>query len=507
MQHVREILRQKLALGRSHREVAKSLGVSPSTVAAVFADARSLGLDAAAVEALSDTELEAQLYAKPAPACMRPEPDCAALHIELRRPGVTLALLHVEFLEAHPDGLRYTAFCERYRVWSKRRSPVMRQVHVAGDKLFVDYAGMKPCIVDATTGEIIEVELFVAVLGASNYTFAEATRTQSVPDFVGSVSRALTFLGGAPRAIVPDQLKSAVIKACRYDPGIQRTTAELARYYDTTILPARPKSPRDKAKVEVGVQIAERWLLARIRNETFTSLGALNARLAELTADLNGRTMRTYKASRRELFERLDRPELTPLPAEPFEASTWKKVGLNIDYHVAFDDHLYSAPHALRHEDIELWLRATASAVEIFHGRERVTAHVRSFVRGAYTTKPEHMPSSHRAHAEWTPSRILGWADQVGPSVRALCEVILRERHHPEWGYRSCLGLFRLAKKYGNARLDAASRRALYAGARSYRPVLTILQHNLDGQPLPESEAPATTGTAHENVRGAGYYH
>jgi transposase len=507
MQHAREILRQKLALGRSHREVAKSLGVSPSTVATVFADARSLGLDAAAIEALTDAELEARLYAKASPTCMLPEPDCAALHLELRRPGVTLALLHVEFLAAHPDGLRYTAFCDRYRVWSKRRSPVMRQVHVAGDKLFIDYSGMKPSIVDATTGEIIEVELFVAVLGASNYTFAEATRTQSVPDFVGSVSRALTFLGGAPRAIVPDQLKSAVIKACRYDPGIQRTTAELARYYETTILPARPKSPRDKAKVEVGVQIAERWLLARIRNETFTSLGALNARLAVLAADLNGRTMRTYKASRRELFERLDRPVLTPLPAEPFEASTWKKVGLNIDYHIAFEDHFYSAPHALRHEDVELWLRATASAVEIFHGRERVTAHVRSYVRGGYTTKPEHMPSSHRAQAEWTSSRILGWADQAGPNVRALCEVILRERNHPEWGYRSCLGLFRLAKKYGNARLDAASRRALYAGARSYRPVLTILQHNLDGQPLPEPEAPATAGTAHENVRGADYYH
>ena len=507
MQHLREVLRQKLALGRSHREVARSLGISPSTVAGVFTDARSLGLSASAVEALTDAELEARLYPKPLPSCVRPEPDCAALDIELRRPGVTLALLHVEFLTAQPDGLRYTAFCERYRAWSKRRSPVMRQVHVAGDKLFVDYAGMKPCIVDPTTGEITDVELFVAVLGASNYTFAEATRTQQVADFVASVARALTFLGGAPRAIVPDQLKSAVIKACRYDPGVQRTTAELARYYETTILPARPRSPRDKAKVEVGVQIAERWLLARIRNETFTSLGALNARLAVLTAVLNERTMRTYKASRRELFERLDKPQLAPLPAEPFEASAWKKVGLNIDYHVAFEDHLYSAPHALRHEDIELWLRATTTTVEIFHGRERVAAHLRSYVRGGFTTITEHMPSSHRAHAEWTPSRILGWADQVGPYARALCEVILRERHHPEWGYRSCLGLFRLAKKYGNARLDAASRRALYAGARSYRPVLTILQHNLDGQPLPEPEAAASPGATHENVRGPDYYH
>ena len=506
MQHIREILRQKLALERSHRDVARSLGISPSTVANVVTDARSLGLDLAAIEALTDAELEARLYPKTPPACIRPEPDCAALHIELRRPGVTLALLHVEFLEAHSDGLRYTQFCDRYRVWVKRQSPVMRQVHLAGDKLFVDYAGMKPHIVDAATGEVIDVELFVAVLGASNYTFAEATRTQQVPDFVASVTRALTFIGGAPRAIVPDQLKSAVVKACRYDPGLQRTTAELARYYETTILPARPKSPRDKAKVEVGVQIAERWLLARIRNETFTSLGALNARLAVLVADLNSRTMRTYKASRRDLFERLDKPALMPLPAVPFEACEWKQVGLNIDYHVAFEDHFYSAPSALRTEDVELWLCATTRTVEIFHGRERVAAHVRSFVRGGFTTKPEHMPSSHRAHAEWTPSRILSWADQVGPNTRALCEVILRDRRHPEWGYRSCLGLFRLGKKFGNERLDAASRRALYAGARSYRPVLTILQHNLDGQPLPEPEAPASTGAAHENVRGPNYY-
>ena len=398
MQHLREILRQKLALARSHREVARSLGISPSTVAGAFADARSLGLDAAAVEALKDAELEARLYPKPAPSSApRPEPDCAALHLELRRPGVTLALLHIEFLGAHPEGLRYTAFCERYRDWLKRRSPVMRQVHVAGDKLFVDYAGMRPRIVDAVTGEITDVELFVAVLGASNYTYAEATRTQQVPDFIASVVRTLSFLGGVPRAIVPDQLKSAVIKACRYDPGVQRTTAELGRYYDTTILPARPKSPRDKAKVEVGVQIAERWMLACIRNETFTSLGALNARLAGLTSALNARTMRTYKASRRELFVRLDKPALLPLPAEAFEVSSWKKVGLNIDYHVALEDHFCSAPHALRHEDIELWLRATTSTVEIFHGRERVASHLRSYVRGGFTTVSEHMPSTHRA--------------------------------------------------------------------------------------------------------------
>jgi len=507
MHVLREILRQKLALGRSHREVARSVGVSAGKVAGVFADARALGLDGAAVEALTDAELETRLYPKPTPACLRPEPDCAAIHLELRKPAVTLAVLHVEYLAEHKDGLRYTAFCDRYREWQKRQSPVMRQVHVAGDKVFVDYAGMKPRLIDPETGEVTEVELFVAVLGASNYTFAEATHTQQVGDFVASVSRALTFFGGVPRAIVPDQLKSAVIKACRYDPGIQRTTAELARFYGTTILPARPKSPRDKAKVEVGVQIAERWLLARIRNETFTTLGALNARLRELTAVLNARTMRTYKAGRRELFERFDRPALAPLPEKPYEASTWKKVGLNIDYHADFEGHFYSAPWTLRVETVSLWLRATTTTIEMFHGSERVAAHVRSFVVGGYTTKPEHMPSTHRAHAEWRPSRILAWADTIGPHTHALCDVILRERRHPEWGYRSCLGLFRLAKKYERARIEAACARALFAGAKSYRSVQTILQHGLDTRPLPAPESAPTAGITHENVRGPGYYH
>lgn len=508
MIQLREILRQKLSRQRSNRQVARALGLSPSTVSDVFKAARAHELDAARVDALTDAELEALLYPKaPATSTPRPEPDCAAMHIDLRRAGVTLALLHFEYLQVHPNGFRYTVYCDRYREWLKQSSPVMRQVHVAGDKLFVDYAGMKPRIVDPTTGETTEVELFVAVLGASNYTFAEATRTQQVVDFVASLTRALTFIGGAPRAIVPDQLKSAVVRACRYDPGVQRTTAELARYYDTTILPARPRSPRDKAKVEAGVQVAERWLLARIRNETFTSLGALNARLAELTAELNGRVMRTYKKSRRDLFEQLDKPALTPLPAEPFEAAEWKKVNLNIDYHVSFDDHFYSAPHALRRPDVSLWLRATTTTVELFHGHDRVASHLRSYVCGRHSTSRDHMPNSHRAHAEWTPSRILDWAESVGPFARALCEAILRERRHPEWGYRSCLGLFRLAKKYGSERLDAACRRAFHAGARSYRSVQTILQHGLDRQPLPGDDAPAAAGVTHENVRGPEYYH
>jgi transposase len=367
MRQLREILRQKLQLKRSHRAAARAAGVGTGSVASAATRARALGLDWEAVEKLDDEQLEVRMYGpRGGKRNGRPEPDLPYIHVELRRTGVTLSLLHLEYLEQHPDGYRYTAFCGRYSEWLNRQRLSMRQTHIAGDKMFVDYSGKKPHIVDAATGELIEVELFVAVLGASSYTYAEATYTQQLPDWIASNSRALAFFGGVPNAVVPDQLKSAVTVACKYDPGVQKTFDEWARHHMTTILPARPRKPKDKAKVEVAVQVAQRWILARLRNQTFFSLGELNARIAELLVDLNNRPMRAYSASRRELFERLDGPVLRPLPSEPYEYAEWKRVSLNIDYHAELDGHYYSAPHGLRTEDVELWLRATASTVEIF---------------------------------------------------------------------------------------------------------------------------------------------
>jgi transposase len=338
MRALREILRQKLQLGRSHREAARAAGVGPGSVASAATRARVLGLDWDAVEKLDDEQLETRMYGpRGGKRDDRPEPDLPYIHVELRRTGVTLSLLHLEYLEQHPDGYRYSAFCERYGKWLGKQRLSMRQTHIAGDKSFVDYSGKRPHIVDAATGELIEVELFVAALGASSYTFAEATYTQQLPDWLASNSRAVTFFGGVPNAVVPDQLKSAVTVACKYDPGVQKTFDEWSRHYTTTILPARPRKPRDKAKVEVAVQVAQRWILARLRNQTFFSLSELNARIAELLVDLNDRRMRTYNASRRELFERLDRPALRPLPSEPYEYAEWKRVSLNIDYHAEFD--------------------------------------------------------------------------------------------------------------------------------------------------------------------------
>jgi transposase len=306
-------------------------------------------------------------------------------------------------------------------------------------------------------------------------------------------------------AVVPDQLKSAVTIASRYEAGVQRTYAELGRHYGTTILPARPRSPRDKAKVEVAVQVAQRWILARMRNETFDSLGALNARIAELCAELNRRVMRHYKASRLELFERLDKPALRALPEEPFVHAEWTKTRLSIDYHAKVCEHFYSAPFTLVHE--ELWARSTAATVELFHRGARVASHLRSDVPGRHTTDGRHMPAAHQKHAEWTPTRILGWASTVGPMTAKLAEAILAERRHPEHGYRSCLGLFRLAKRYGHARVEAACARALGAGARSYRHVDSILKHGLDRAPALDVEPREGASVAHENVRGSDYYH
>jgi transposase len=506
MRHTREILRQKWALGGTHRAVAQSLGVSVGTVGTTVLRARAAGLDWPQVQALTDDALETRLYGAARPAGRgRPVPDCAYLHTERKKPGVTLELLHLEYLERHPTGYRYTRFCDLYRRWLARHRLSMRQEHRAGEKVFVDYAGQHPHLVDPTTGEVIEVELFVGVLGASNYTYAEATRTQQLPDWLGSHQRLLTFFGGVPGAIVPDQLKTGVTVACRYEPGLQRTYEEFAQHNGTVILPARPGKPKDKAKIEVGVQVAERWILARLRHETFFSLPALNARITELLTDLNARRMRRYEASRQELFARLDRPALRPLPATPFVYGEWKVAKVGIDYHVEVDHHYYSVPHALVQTAVDV--RLTALTVEIFQRGQRVAAHLRSAARGRHTTVTAHMPLAHQRHRDWSPARLIAWAATVGPQTAAFVEALLTDRPHPEQGYRSCLGILRLAKRDGAVRLEAACARALAAGARSYRHVDAILKHGLDRCPLPDA-GPSSTArpVVHDQLRGSTYY-
>jgi transposase len=506
MRKTREILRLKWVLGRSHREITRALSVSLSTISETATRATVAGVDWTAVEQLSDDELEARLYPPPPkPGVARPDlPDPAQLDLEMRKPGVTLRLLHHEYLERNPGGYGYTAFCEAYRQWRRNRKLSMRQEHRAGDKLFVDYAGMKPSLVDRATGERVEVELFVAVLGASNYTYAEATRTQQVPDWIASHVRALEFLGGVPASIVPDQLKSGVTHADRYEPGLQRSYEEMAQHYSVAIIPARPAHPKDKAKVEVAVQIAERWILACLRNETYYSLAELNARIADLLEILNERTMRRYGASRRELFEKLDKPALSALPTARFVHGDWKRARVHIDYHVEYDRHFYSVPYQLVGE--EVWVRATTMTLEVFHKSQRVASHVRSYQRGGHRTDDKHRSFRHQKHADWSPERLVRWATTIGVNVAALVEKILAERKHPEHGYRSCLGIMRLEKKYGGARLDAACARVVGVGGRSYKHVESVLRLGLDQlAPATAPEDEVSVGD-HENVRGADYY-
>lgn len=505
MSRIREVLRLRWSLALSVREAARGAGVSVGVAQKIGARAAAAGLTWSDVGELDDATLEARLYGVPVKqGDERPRPDPVEIHRELRRTGVTLELLHLEYLERHPRGLRYTAFCDEYRRWLSAKALVMRQVHKAGEKAFVDYSGKRAGYIDRETGERVEVELFVAVLGASNLTYVEATETQQVPDFIASHVRAYAYFGGVPQMTVPDQLKSAVVRACRYEPGIQRTYAEMARHYGTAIVPARPYRPRDKAKVEVAVQVAQRWILARLRNEVFFSLAALNERIAELCAQLNDRQMKKLGASRRELFEKYDKPALLPLPAAAYDLSEWWLARVGPDYHVIVDEHAYSVPSAL--VATKVWTRTTASTVEVLHGGKCVAVHARSRVVGGKTTCKAHMPEAHRRHAAGVEG-VVEWAIAIGPNTEAMVRSLIAANPVVEQGWRSARGLRRVAEEYGAERTELACARALQFGARSYKAVANILAHKRESQPLPGDEPAESPGVVHENVRGADYYH
>jgi transposase len=503
MRRIRDVLRLSAA-GMSKRQIAASLGVSATAAGECIRRARRAGLGWPLPEGLTDEALELRLY-PPVMAAKdrRARPNWAVVHRELRRPGVTLQLLWEEYRADHPNGYGYSRYCELYRAWEARLSPTMRQSHVAGERMFVDYAGTTLEVIDASAGETLTAQLFVAVLGASNYTYAEATWTQGLSDWIGSHTRTFAFIGGVAAMVVSDNLRSGVTRACFYEPAVNRTYAEMAAHYDTAIVPARPYRARDKAKVEVAVQVATRFIIAKLRNRPFFSLSALNGAIAELVTQLNDRVSRHLGASRRALFEELERSTLKPLPAEPYVFAEWKECRVGLDYHVEIEKHYYSVPHQLLREQV--WARITARTVEVFHRGKRVAAHVRASSNRKHTTVREHMPSSHRRYADWTPERLRRQAGEIGRYTSALIEIILQERTHPEQGFRACVGILRLAKTYGRERLESACSRALEIGARSYSSVNSILKNNLDRQrPAVPADGPAI---AHDNIRGPTYFH
>jgi transposase len=504
MRRVREVLRLKYEQGVGHRGIARACGLGVGTVSEYVTRAAQSGLTWPLPGELDDAALEARLFpASPVTSAERARPDCEGIHQELKRAGVTLQLLWEEYRGVYPDGYAYSQYCEIYRRWAKALKPTMRQRHRAGEKTFVDFSGKRLHLVDRHTGEEIPVELFVAVLGASSYTYAEATETQQLEEWIGVHTRMLEYFGGSTALWVPDQLRSAITRPCRYEPGVNRSYQDLAAHYGAVVVPARPGKARDKAKVESGVLVVQRWIVARLRNRTFFDLVELNAAIRELVERLNGRLMQKLGRSRRELWEVLDRPALKPLPTSRYELSQWKGCRVNIDYHVDVERHVYSVPYQLAHQEVEV--RYTASMVEIYYHGRRVASHARRYDHQP-STLPEHMPSSHRAHAEWTPSRLIHWAEKSGPATGRVVAGILRSRPHPEQGYRACLGLMRLGRQYGTARLDAACERAEHLRSFSYRTVKNILASSQDRLSFEDEASLDETTATHDNIRGADYY-
>jgi len=507
MRKLKEILRLRFEAGLSYRQIAAAAKVSVGVAAKYVAQAERAGLtwplpdnpDEAAL-----ARLLGQTPDVPARLSRYAAPDGVAIHQELKKKGVTLQLLWEEYRARDPEhSYRYAQFCVHYRTYRDSLARSLRQTHRAGEKLFVDYAGQTVPIIDGDSGEIHTAQIFVAVLGASNYTYAEATWTQQLPDWIGSHVRAFTFLGGVTALLIPDNLKSGVTRACRYEPELNPTYADLAAHYGVAVIPARPYKPKDKAKVEVGVHIVERWILARLRHQQFFSLNALNQAIGALLQNLNDRPFKKLPGCRRAAFEAIDRPALRPLPATAYVYAEWKKARVSIDYHIEIDRHYYSVPHALVKRELDV--RITQTTVECLHQGKRVASHARSLKRGAHTTVAEHMPKSHRKHLDWTPGRFLNWALTMGPATRDLVHWQLTHKPHPEMGYRACLGLLNLARSYSKERLEAACLRALAIGSPTRKSVMSILERNLDREPLP-APAPQTVLPDHANVRGPAYY-
>lgn len=505
MRKIRDVLRLTFGEDLSRRQVSASLGVPFTTISDYVARAISAGVSWPLPEDLDDHALEKLLFPPAAPSNVaRPAPDWSYVHRELHRKGVTLQLLWLEYREVHPDGYGYSQFANLYRQWRGRVDVVMRQVHRAGEKLFVDFSGEKIPIYDRRSGEVsMRAELFVAVAGASSYLFAEALPSQELLHWVTAHTHAFEFMGGCHEIVVCDNLRSGVTRPHRYEPDVNATFQEMAAHYHVAVIPTRSYKPRDKAKVEAGVLLAERWIIARLRHRRFYSLAEANAAIAECVADINDRPFKKMDGSRRQLFDELERPALRPLPPTRYEFATWRHAKVNIDYHVEADRHYYSVPYQLVGKVVDV--RSSADTIEVFYSSKRVASHLRSFERGRHTTDPAHMPESHRRYAEWTPSRIISWASRTGPSTAKLVEQILASRPHPEQGFRSALGIIRLADRYGQARVEAACGRALHLRSYSYRSVSSILSHNLDAQPLPELR-PTRPHPRHHNVRGATYY-
>ena len=509
MRRIKDVLRLYHELGRGQREIARCLQIAQSTVHDYLRRAQRAGLSWPLPKGFEDDrKLEAALFPSGQTASSPNRqvlPDFVQVENQLRsHRNLTLLLLWQEYHEANLEGYSYSRFCVLYRRWKRKQDVVLRQDHKAGEKLFLDWGGDPLPIYDPDTGSLGYAPIFVASLGASSYTYAEATRDQQLASWIGAHVRSFESMGGCARFIVPDNTKTAVTRACRYDPDLNPTYQAFAVHYGVGILPARPYKPRDKAVVESNVQVVQRWILAALRHRKFFSLAEANAAIRELLVVLNHRPFKKRSGSRASLFEEFDKPALQPLPATPYELGEWCKARINIDYHCVFDKNFYSVPYTLVQELVEI--RSTPTTVEIFHQGQRVASHRRSLGIDKAITNREHRPKSHQAHLEWTPSRMVNWAATIGSHTAQLFQQILADKPHPEMGYRSCLGIIRLSTLYSSARMEAAADLALQTGACRYQSIKSILQIGLDQQPKLNPTSPPTPPAQHDNLRGPQYF-
>lgn len=504
MKKIRELLRL-IHEGLSQRKAATCACISRTAAQDILFKARFHKLNWPLDESYTDEVLYNILYKKNSDKNLinKKNPNWQEVQKELLKKSLTLKLLWMEYKEEFPDGYQYTQYCDMFRKWKQSTRISMKQNHIAGEKSFIDFSGNTIPYIDIKTGENKKAEIFLSVLGASNYTFAYAIPDQTISNWIHAHIKAFEFFGGTTKILIPDNLKSAVTKACRYEPDLNSVYMDFAQHYGVAIVPARARKPKDKSKVEVAVQIAERWILARLRKVAFYSIIEINEAIVPLLEFMNEKPMKHINSSRRDLYEKYEKPVLGKLPQEPFEIYLWKKSKVNIDYHVEFERHYYSVPYILIHKEVEI--RVTKNLVEIYHSNKKIVAHKRSFSIGKHTTIAEHMPSQHQKHAEWTPERMLNWAESVGPCVKECFDIIINKAAHPEQGFRSCLGILRLGKVYNNKRLEDACFRAINCGHVSYKTVKNILSNNLDKISLPKKED-EPTNLQHENIRGQNYY-
>lgn len=512
MRKIKQILQLHYESGLSRRAISVAVGTSYGSVANYLNRAEKAGVSWPLSDDMDERELGRLLFpSQPSSKhCQFVDPDYPKVQQELKHKGVTKLLLWEEYRQSHPnDGYSYAQFCHRYKVWLGKQAMSMRQTHKAGEKLFVDYCGPTIPIVNPDTGECYSAQIFVAVLGASNYTFACASKSQNQADWINAHVKAFEYFGGVPALVIPDNLKSAVIKTHRYKPEVNSAYLQMTSYYQTAVIPARPYKPKDKSKAEVGVQIVERWILARLRHQTFFTLSALNLAISELLVDLNNRDFKKLPGTRKSQFEMLDKPALKPLPKSSYQYVEIKAARVHIDYHIEYDKHYYSVPHHLVKEQVEV--QASNTLISVYAYGQRVSSHPRSYVRGAHSTLTEHMPASHRAISEWSPERFLRWAEGIGSSTKIVVTTLLYKKRHPEQNYRSVLALLSLAKTYDRQRLENACARAVDINSPTRTSVESILKNGLDKinsarekQTIKQTELSLND---HENIRGDKYYH